>query len=179
MISTSCSGCTNGFRFATKPKIMTIRNAVYTVMVLITCVAAKTAQASRCDCNQNMGSCIANVSVSGKWLKLRSSSEACSKIDYSINGDPKTRTITGGEETDEWLGRSPVKAISVDGCHICFDGMRNKHQASYPDQNRPVELNTDRLNDPKCAVGKDLTRLMDLSMNHPDAYAEFMKYCFH
>lgn len=149
---------------------MAIPNTVYTVMALIACVAANTAQASRCDCNQNMGSCIANVSVSGKWLKLRSSSEACSKIDYSINGDPKTRTITGGEETDEWLGRTPVKEISVDGCQICFDDTRHKQSAASPGMNH--------LNEPKCAIFKDVQRSVAYAENNPDTYAELLKYCF-
>lgn len=98
---------------------------IASMLLCITASASRLAAAdSRCDCSKIVGACTSEVSATGKWLKLHSSSEYCSRIDYSINGSPKVTTITGGEETEEWLGRIPIENITVESCSVCLDKMR-------------------------------------------------------
>ena len=98
------------------------------VVPLLAMVATPLAAQSRCDCTMVKGGCRAQIHARGKWLTYRSSSRACSRIDYYINGQPGVRTITGGRDRAEWLGPSRIKRILVESCRICQD--RRVHGAA-------------------------------------------------
>lgn len=85
------------------------------------------AQASRCDCSKVVGSCSATVKVESNWLIITSNSNSCSRVDFSINGDPQTSTVLDGVSREEWLGKK-ISRASVMSCQVCQDSLTSNNR---------------------------------------------------
>lgn len=83
------------------------------------------AQASRCECEYDdwIGDCTATVESRGNWVKLTSSSDQCSRIDWYANGNPHVTVVTEGTATEELLNYTGEIKLAVQSCKICKDRM--------------------------------------------------------
>jgi hypothetical protein len=74
----------------------------------------------QCDCSRILGQCQSTVSFRPKSVTIKSNTNQCSWVQFSVNGDPHTSTFKGGSNSEEWLGSPPRQGqVSVDSCRIC------------------------------------------------------------
>ena len=78
--------------------------------------------ALRCDCSQIVDSCSAAVSLDGMGVNIESDSDACSRVDYLIEGQPFAALVVGGSTQVDWPGQ-PLKdpQIVVENCRVCAE----------------------------------------------------------
>ena len=76
----------------------------------------------RCDCSQVVGSCSATVSLQGMNVAIDSDSDACSRVDYLIDGQPFAALVVGGSAQLNWSGQ-PLRdpSIVAENCRVCAD----------------------------------------------------------
>lgn len=86
-----------------------------------------------CNCSIKKGSCSATASFSTNSVLVKSSSNQCSQIIYSLNGDPGSITIKGGQGSIEWLGQSRP-SVSIDSCSICASTDEGRNDQSDQDE---------------------------------------------
>jgi len=77
---------------------------------------------ARCDCTQIIESCSASVGLQDMQVSIESDSNACSRVDYLIDGQPFSALVVGGKSTLNWPGQ-PLKnaQIVVENCRVCAD----------------------------------------------------------
>lgn len=76
----------------------------------------------RCDCTQVIDSCSATVGMEDMRVSIESDSDACSRVDYLIDGQPFTALVVGGSTELNWPGQ-PLRdpGIVVENCRICAE----------------------------------------------------------
>jgi TonB family protein len=98
---------------------------VFTLAVLFigACLIALNARAElRCDCSQIVDTCSAEVGFDDDELEIESSSDACSRIDYLVDGQPFTALVVDGEAEFNWQGQPQTQPqIVVQNCQVCAD----------------------------------------------------------
>lgn len=96
-----------------------IASLIFAVLISITA-----AQAAECDCSSYSGSCSATGKFVGERLNFTSSSLKCSQIQYYVDGEPGSITITGGRGSMNFFktNKSAKHQLSVDSCSICRGG---------------------------------------------------------
>jgi len=96
-----------------------------TVLVIAGLTIAGNAQAElRCNCSQIVDTCSASVSFDEMEIEIESSEDACSRVDYLIDGQPYSALVVDGEATFDWHGQpqnSPQ--IVVENCRVCADSV--------------------------------------------------------
>jgi TonB family protein len=107
-------------------KIRTINLAkalTYAVLFIGACLVALNARAElRCDCSQIVATCSAEVSFDHNNIEIQSSVDACSRVDYLIDGQPYSALIVDGETELNWDGQPQSKPqIVVENCRVCAD----------------------------------------------------------
>jgi TonB family protein len=76
----------------------------------------------RCDCTQVIETCSASVSLNDMDVAIESDSDACSRVDYLIDGQPFSALVVGGKASLSWQGQPLRDAqIVVENCRICAD----------------------------------------------------------
>ena len=105
---------------------------------------ASTARAElRCDCTEVIDACSASVALDDMDVEIESDNDACSRVDYLIDGQPFSALVVGGEANVVWRGQPLRDAqIVVENCRVCAD----RHSS------RPVAGNT---TDPEDAADED------------------------
>jgi len=86
-------------------------------------LSSGTAQAAlRCDCSQIVDNCSATVSLDGMKVGIESDNEACSRVDYLIDGQPFAALVVGGSTEVTWPGQ-PLRdaSIVVENCRVCAE----------------------------------------------------------
>ena len=96
----------------------------------------------RCDCSQVVGSCSATVSLQGMNVAIDSDSDACSRVDYLIDGQPFAALVVGGSAQLNWSGQ-PLRdpSIVAENCRVCADSNTTQARSG-------VGLNTDSADAP-------------------------------
>ena len=96
----------------------------------------------RCECTASnwIGDCNARISLEGNWIKLRSNTKQCSRIDWYANEDPQTTIVTDGTESEEWLGQDKNPKLSISGCKICKDRNYTESRSRQDGQNSKSNL---------------------------------------
>ena len=108
--------------------IVELRKPLFVVAVLwgsslATMLYSDLAQAElRCDCSQVIDSCSATVSLQDMNVAIDSDSDACSRVDYLIDGQPFAALVVGGSSQLNWSGQ-PLRdpSIVVENCRVCAD----------------------------------------------------------
>jgi len=84
-------------------------------------LAADSAKADMlCDCTQVVDSCSATVSLDGMTVNIESDNDACSRVDYLVEGQPFAALVVGGSSATQWPGQplsEPV--VVVENCRVC------------------------------------------------------------
>jgi TonB family protein len=76
----------------------------------------------RCDCAQVIDTCSATVSLDGMQVNIKSDSQACSRVDYLIEGQPFAALVVGGSTQLSWPGQPLRDArIVIENCRICAE----------------------------------------------------------
>ena len=90
------------------------------IAMLLTSESARAAL--RCDCTQVVESCSATVSLDGMSVGIESDSDACSRVDYLIDGQPFAALVVGGSTSVAWPGQ-PLRdpQIVVENCRVCAE----------------------------------------------------------
>lgn len=96
----------------------------------------------RCDCTTVTASCAASVDAEAGWVTVRSNSEACSRVDYYIDGQPMVSTVVGGESREPWLSRGDDPQILVQSCQVCADRAGGSADEDGKTQAAPAEEQT-------------------------------------
>ncbi|KKJ75175.1 hypothetical protein WH95_19850 [Kiloniella litopenaei] len=78
---------------------------------------------TRCQCDYNnwVGNCQASIELDNNWFKITTNTQQCSRVDWYADSNPKVTIVTGGLETEEWLGRSKRPELTLQSCKICRD----------------------------------------------------------
>ena len=97
-----------------------IFEAIFLVGVLF---AMDARSALRCDCTQVVDACSAGVSLDDdQEVKIESSNDGCSRVDYLVDGQPFTALVVGGETELPWQGQPLADPqIVVENCRVCAD----------------------------------------------------------
>jgi TonB family protein len=76
----------------------------------------------RCDCSQVVDTCSATVGLQDMSVGIESNSDACSRVDYLIDGQPFSALVVGGSAQVGWPGQ-PLSdpKIVVENCRVCAD----------------------------------------------------------
>lgn len=75
-----------------------------------------------CDCAQIVDSCSASVGLDGAVVDISSDTEACSRVDYLVEGQPFTALVVGGQSQLAWPGLPRRNAsIVVENCRVCAE----------------------------------------------------------
>jgi TonB family protein len=119
----------------TKTKTINLhRIAGLALLLLVASLIATTARAElRCDCTQIVESCSANISFDDNEIEIESSEDACSRVDYLIDGQPYTALVVDGEAEFGWEGQpqgSPQ--IVVENCRVCADSVERNFKIPEP-----------------------------------------------
>ncbi|MGI9289951.1 MAG: energy transducer TonB [Gammaproteobacteria bacterium] len=117
---------------------------------------ATTARAElRCDCSQIVDTCSAEVGYDDNEIEIESSSDACSRVDYLINGQPYSALVVDGETEFNWDGQPQNKPqIIVENCRVCADRQQGTFAAATAPANDDTAAAED--NDPNRAIIKVL-----------------------
>ncbi len=96
---------------------------------------------SRCECTSSnwVGDCNARISLKGNWIKLRSSTNQCSRIHWYANEDPQITIVTDGSELVEWLGQDKNPNLSISDCKICKDRKYTESRSKQDGQESNLE----------------------------------------
>lgn len=80
----------------------------------------------RCDCSQIVDTCSASVSLNSNTINIESTSKACSRVDYLIDGQPFAALVVDGKAGFS-LGGLPLAGtqIVVENCRVCADSTAN------------------------------------------------------
>jgi len=95
---------------------------ILAIAVLI--LFSTTSYASRCDCSKRLGPCSANVDWKSDLITVKSSSNACSRVDWYANGYPHLTVVMDGIDEQAPLNIMPGKGIPeilVESCYVCKD----------------------------------------------------------
>ena len=85
----------------------------------------------RCDCSQIVDTCSAEVGFDDNEIEIESSSDACSRVDYLINGQPYSALVVDGEAEFDWDGQPQSKPqIVVENCRVCADRQQGNFAAA-------------------------------------------------
>jgi len=108
----------------------------------------------RCDCSQIIASCSAELSITGNDVDIKSSSTACSRVDYLIDGQPYTALIVDGA-TEFSLGDQPQTKpqMVVENCRVCADAQEQNVSAGESPERTTAELES-------ATVGADVSRAL-------------------
>lgn len=109
----------------TQPRILgkLIESRKRVVMLMLMAPFAVSVSADpRCDCSPSKRgeTCTSEISQTGNWITLTSTSKQCSQVIWYADGESRTTTILNGRETEEWLG-SGKPQLEVESCQVCFD----------------------------------------------------------
>ena len=85
----------------------------------------------RCDCSQIVDTCSASVSLNSNTINIESTSKACSRVDYLIDGQPFAALVVDGKAGFS-LGGLPLAGtqIVVENCRVCADATANNAPAA-------------------------------------------------
>ena len=87
----------------------------------------------RCDCSQIVAACSAEVGLDDGALDIQSSADACSRVDYLIDGQPYAALVVDGEAQFKWQGQpQTAPQIVVENCRVCADSKLNNVPAAEP-----------------------------------------------
>lgn len=107
-----------------KSRTINLAKALTFVVLLIgACLIALNARAElRCDCSQIVSACSAEVSFDANNIEIQSSVDACSRVDYLIDGQPYAALVVDGETEFNWDGQPQSRPqIVVENCRVCAD----------------------------------------------------------
>ncbi len=95
------------------------------VLVIAGLTIAGNARAElRCDCTQIVDTCSASVSFDEMEIEIESSENACSRVDYLIDGQPYSALVVDGEAEFDWRGQPQSSPqIVVENCRVCADSV--------------------------------------------------------
>ncbi len=95
---------------------------IVAVLLGLTAIAGTARAELRCDCSQIVESCSAEIGFSDNEISIESSSDACSRVDYLIDGQPFAALIVDGESQFNWNGQPQSSPqIIVENCRVCAD----------------------------------------------------------
>jgi TonB family protein len=96
-----------------------------TLLALATGLIGTNARAElRCDCTRIVDTCSAEISFDDNEIEIESNEDACSRVDYLIDGQPYTALVVDGDAEFDWKGQpqgSPQ--IVVENCRVCADSV--------------------------------------------------------
>jgi TonB family protein len=88
----------------------------------------------RCDCTQIVDNCSAEVGFNDNRIRIKSSEDACSRVDYLIDGQPFAALVVNGETEFNWSGQPQDKPqIVVENCRVCADRKEGNFAVSEPE----------------------------------------------
>jgi TonB family protein len=100
----------------------------------LTLIASTVRAELRCDCTQIINSCSAEVGFDNNSIKIKSSEDACSRVDYLIDGQPFAALVVNGETKFNWSGQPQDKPqIVVENCRVCADRKEGNFAAATPE----------------------------------------------
>ncbi len=117
---------------------------------------------SRCDCREIIAACTGTVRAEGNWITITSTSQACSRIDYYINGEPRLDVVMDGRDQVEWLGPSKIESLDVQGCVVCKD--THFSSGSKPGSGEPGSLRVDPLDQKLLGLWVKTPRTLQLQL---------------
>ena len=105
-----------------------------TVLTLGVCLLASNVRAElRCDCSQIVDTCSAEISFDDNEIEIESNEDACSRVDYLIDGQPYTALIVDGEAEFNWKGQPQSSPqIVVENCRVCADSVEGNVKLPEP-----------------------------------------------
>ena len=108
--------------------VMQIRLALALLAALILSGNAQAQSNTRCQCSYDnwLGDCKARVELEGKWFKVMSDEQQCSRVDWYIDGNPQVTIVTDGAEMEEWLGGSESPELAIQSCKVCKDSQYSR-----------------------------------------------------
>jgi TonB family protein len=78
----------------------------------------------RCDCSQIVATCSAEITFDDNQIEVESSEDACSRVDYLIDGQPYSALVVDGEAEFDWKGQPQSSPqIVVENCRVCADSV--------------------------------------------------------
>lgn len=92
----------------------------------------------RCNCAEVIDNCSASVNLTNMRVAIASDSEACSRVNYLIDGQPFTALLVGGSTELGWAGQ-PLQnpKVVVESCQVCADALNTPATASVPASTEP------------------------------------------
>ena len=144
---------------------------------------------SRCDCDQIVGSCRAQVTEMpkngpGARFKIEANTSSCSIVEWSVDGDRGMTTIQdGGENVDRVSPRKPGGMIKVHSCRVCKDslisarGDRPSNTSAGLDACRALEFTSKELGPIKAETIRDMMESNQRGRSAA-AFVEFYRF-FH
>ena len=81
------------------------------------------ADSTRCDCaaENQLGICRATVKKNGNQINITSSSNQCSWVMWTSDGDPRNTIVLDGEDVQAWLGTKTDPDLKITSCVVCKD----------------------------------------------------------
>jgi TonB family protein len=119
----------------TKTKTINIyRIASLALLALGTGLIASNARAElRCDCSQIVETCSAEITFDDNEIEIESSEDACSRVDYLIDGQPYSALVVDGEAEFNWEGQPQSSPqIVVENCRVCADSVKGNVKLPEP-----------------------------------------------
>jgi TonB family protein len=87
----------------------------------------------RCDCSQIVQTCSAEISFDDNEIEIESSEDACSRVDYLIDGQPYSALVVDGEAEFDWEGQPQSSPqIVVENCRVCADSVEGNVKLPEP-----------------------------------------------
>jgi hypothetical protein len=102
-----------------------IMRSLLALVLLATFFITLTAAASpRCECEYDgrVVGCEARVELNGKWFKVFSDTQQCSRVDWYIAGPyrkSRVTLVTDGVVMEEWLGSEDSPEVIIQSCIVC------------------------------------------------------------
>lgn len=110
-----------------------------------------------CDASVEIAGCRAHITVEGKWLVVRSNTPRCSRVDWTMDGYPRTATIIDGEDRLALLTATAPKQITIERCVEVKDVRPASEIGDIPaDSPEPGEAATVTIRAP-CICGENQT----------------------
>jgi len=93
--------------------------------LLLMLVSAVAEAEARCNCAEVIDSCSASVNLTNMRVAIASDSEACSRVNYLVDGQPFTALLVGGSAELGWSGQ-PLQnpKVVVESCQVCADALK-------------------------------------------------------
>lgn len=99
-----------------------------------------------CDCdNDPKPACNATVTLEGDWYEVTSSSQACSLVEWTADGEPARLNVRFGEGHVHHLGPSRPLNIEVQSCRVCWDERFNPKPEPEPKPEEPEPSSDDEM----------------------------------